>query len=95
MATQLLVFHASVRTALAAHPREIFNRTDQDQLGQGAGLLDGSDRPRNPDAHGFQVSHDQFGKESPGLPLQAPQTAYSAYHFALGPATKEMLDEAR
>jgi len=95
MAAQLLVFQAGIRTALAGHPGEIFDRTDQDQLGQRAGLLDGSDRPGNPDAHWFHVGHDQFGKEPSGLPLQAPQTAYSAYYFALGPATKEMLDDAR
>ena len=58
-------------------------------------MFDGSDRPGNPDAHWFHVGHDQLGKEPPGLPLQSPQTAYSTHHFALGAATKEMLDEAR
>jgi hypothetical protein len=95
MAAQLLVLQVGVGTGLAGRPREVFDRTDHDQLGQGAGLPDGSDRSGNPDAHWFHVRHDQFGKEPSGLPFQAPQTAYSAHHFVLGPATNEMLNDAR
>ena len=95
MAAQLLVLQVGVGTGLAGRAREVFDRTDHDQLGQGARLLNGSDRPGNPDAHWFHAGHDQFGKEPSGLSLQALQTAYSTYHFALGAATKEMLDEAR
>lgn len=94
MAAQFLIFQECVCAAFASHARELFERTDQDQFGCGAGLLDGNDRPANPDAHWLHVRHYQFGEELRGLSLQVRKTAYRAYHFELGPATNEMPNDA-
>jgi hypothetical protein len=58
MAGQLLILQAGVSAALAGSARQVFDWTDQDQLGQRACLLQKSDHPANPDADRFHVGYD-------------------------------------
>ena len=94
MANQFLILQAGVSAALAGYRRQVFERTDQDQFGQGTGLLNGSNHTAYPCAHRLHVGHDQFGKELSSVRSQTPHTAEIAYNLKLGMATKEMLNDA-